>query len=72
MGKMICTKEAREACDLAYMCEENAEVMGDSECADLIVKMEAVKWERKPSMCAPTACAESVQEMNVQIIIAQG
>lgn len=45
MGKMICTKEAREACALAYMCEENAEVMDGSECADLIVKMEAVKWE---------------------------
>ena len=45
MGKMICTKEAREACDLAYMCEEYAEVMDDSECADLIVKMEAVKWD---------------------------
>ena len=45
MGKMICTKEAREACDLAYMCEENAEIMDDSECADLIVKIEAVKWE---------------------------
>lgn len=45
---MICTKEAREACDLAYMCEENAEVMDDSECSDMIVKMEAVRWDEPP------------------------
>lgn len=42
---MICSAKARAACPLAYMCEENAEVMDDSECADLIVKMEAVKWD---------------------------
>ena len=44
VGVMICTKEAREKCDLAYMCEENAEVADDSECADLIFKTEAAKW----------------------------
>lgn len=44
VGKMICTKEARRKCELAYMCEENAEVADDSECADLIVRMEAAKW----------------------------
>ena len=43
-AKMICTKEARAKCELAYMCEENAEVSDDSKCADLIVKMEAEKW----------------------------
>ena len=43
MGTMICTKEAREKCPLAYMCEENAEVADDSECADLITKMEVAK-----------------------------
>lgn len=45
MGKMICTREAREHCNLAYMCEENAEVDDQSECADLILKLEAVKWD---------------------------
>ena len=42
---MICTKEAREACDLAWFCEENAEVSDDSECAELIIKTEVAKWE---------------------------
>ena len=42
---MICTKEAREKCDLAYMCEENAEVADDSECADLIVELEVKKLD---------------------------
>ncbi|MBR3741011.1 MAG: hypothetical protein IKN04_11255 [Clostridia bacterium] len=45
MGKMICTKEAREHCDFAFMCEENAEVDDQSECADLIVKLEKVNQE---------------------------
>lgn len=44
MGRMTCTKESREKCELAYMCEENAEVADDSECADMIVKLEALKW----------------------------
>ena len=42
---MICTKEAREKCEFAYMCEEDAEVADDSECADLIINVEARKWE---------------------------
>ena len=42
---MICTNEAREKCDFAYMCEENAEVADDSECADLIFKTEVAKWD---------------------------
>lgn len=45
MGRMICTKEAREKCELAYMCEENAEVADDSECADLIVELEVKKLD---------------------------
>ena len=46
MGRMICTKEAREKCEYAFMCEENAEVADDSECADLIVKTEVEKRPR--------------------------
>ena len=45
MGRMICTREAREKCELAYMCEENAEVVDDSECADLIVELEVKKLD---------------------------
>lgn len=45
VGRMICTKEAREKCELAYMCEENAEVADDSECADLIVELEVKKLD---------------------------
>lgn len=47
MGRMICTKEAREKCDFADWCEENAEVADDSECADIIVKMELEKLKRR-------------------------
>ena len=45
---MICTKEARKQCSLAYMCEENAEVDDKSECADLITKLEAGKLNEPP------------------------
>lgn len=42
---IICTSEAREQCNYAFMCKEGAEVADNSECADLIIKMEATKWE---------------------------
>lgn len=45
MGRMICTAESREKCGYAFMCEENAEVADDSECADLIVELEVKKLD---------------------------
>ena len=40
MGIMICTPAARRKCPYADMCEENAVVTDQSDCADLITKTE--------------------------------
>ena len=46
MGRMICTKKARDNCEYSRLCGENAEVADDSECADYIMEMEVLTYAK--------------------------